>query len=391
MTMIKHPRASGGSNKRKQITTSLLMVSSALCIHYGWKRDLVSSIDNTEEQVHQLPQIEPTLATNTDVVIVESKIPDKSIDKKYVQSNGNALDSTIKMHSNDDKNKTNSWKIVDWSNPITKEEEEKFKCDFVKFTSTASGRNAEMCVHSFSDTVSNSIKRKGHWGDCNQLSKMWNEKAQHSDKSVYVEIGANIGSCVMEMLLGTDAKIIAFEPHPMNLFNLKMSVSKLDASFQERLRLVPIGLGQESASSTIFSATNNMGNSVIGKIIKDADRQQFDEKLQFTINVERLDSILANDITVDLMKMDAQGYECNILEGMGKDVAKGIDVIKFEWADHWLKGHNCTDLLPRMRNYGFDIYKKYVGGGSYFIDRLDDDDAKSGVYDLFAAKPNDNA
>lgn len=243
MTMIKHPRASGGSNKRKQITTSLLMVSSALCIHYGWKRDLVSSIDNTEEQVHQLPQIEPTLATNTDVVIVESKIPDKSIDKKYVQSNGNALDSTIKMHSNDDKNRTNSWKIVDWSNPITKEEEEKFKCDFVNFTSTASGRNAEMCVHSFSDTVSNSIKRKGHWGDCNQLSKMWNEKAQHSDKSVYVEIGANIGSCVMEMLLGTDAKIIAFEPHPMNLFNLKMSVSKLDASFQERLRLVPIGLG----------------------------------------------------------------------------------------------------------------------------------------------------
>ena len=65
----------------------------------------------------------------------------------------------------------------------------------------------------------------------------------------------------MEMLLSTKAKIIAFEPHPMNVFNIKKTVSQLDKSYQDRLMLFPIGLGSESSNFTIYSASNNMGNS----------------------------------------------------------------------------------------------------------------------------------
>jgi FkbM family methyltransferase len=50
--------------------------------------------------------------------------------------------------------------------------------------------------------------------------------------------------------------------------------------------------------------------------------------------VERLDSILeSKKIKVGLLKMDAQGFECKILEGMGGEVAEQIDVMKFEYAD----------------------------------------------------------
>ena len=251
-----------------------------------------------------------------------------------------ALDSSIKTQSSE-----KGWKIVDWKDAITQEEEDKFSCKFTKFTSASTGKSAKMCVHTFPDYVSDSIKRSRRWGDCDILPTIWNGTT-HDEKSVYVEIGANIGSCVMEMLLGTDANIIAFEPHPMNLFNLKKTVSELDPALQDRLRLIPIGLGHEQGSSTIYSAHNNMGNSVIGKIIEDNSRQRFDEKLQFTVNVERLDSILNTDIDVKLMKMDAQGFECNILEGMGNDIANAIGVMKFEWAAKWLTAQNCTDFLP---------------------------------------------
>jgi FkbM family methyltransferase len=280
--------------------------------------------------------------------------------------------------------------IVDWKEPFTKEEESKFKCDFVEFISASTGKSAQMCVHPFRDIVSVAIKRRKRWEDCNVLPTIWNSTAKpdHDKSGVYVEIGANIGACVMEMLLGTDANIIAFEPHPMNLFNLKKSVSKLDPVYQNRLKLIPVGLGNEKVSSTIFSANNNMGNSVIGKIIKDVESQQFSETLQFTINVERLDSILDRDVDVKLMKMDAQGFECNILDGMG-DFGKNVEAVKFEWAPKWLDGQNCTDLLPRFRKYGFDLYKRFDSGSGSFTYRIDQDNLRKGhdvVNDVFAVK-----
>ena len=120
-----------------------------------------------------------------------------------------------------------------------------------------------MCVHPFNDVVSRSVRNNGHWADCNELSfYCWNEHVNvHDANSVYLEIGANIvGTCVMEMLLGTNANIIAFEPHPMNIFVLQQTISKFDSStLQDRVCLVPVGLGDKNkGSSTIFSANNNM-------------------------------------------------------------------------------------------------------------------------------------
>ena len=62
--------------------------------------------------------------------------------------------------------------------------------------------------------------------------------------------------------------------------------------------------------------------------------------------VERLDSILySKNIKIGLVKLDAQGFECNVLEGMGQELAQTIDVIKLEYAKKWLDAHECTDLL----------------------------------------------
>ncbi|KAL3817665.1 hypothetical protein ACHAXA_002010 [Cyclostephanos tholiformis] len=256
------------------------------------------------------------------------------------------------------------WKLVDWGNPLSSEEESTFTCTMTSFVSFASGETAQICVHE-EDGVSDTIKKTGRLTHCNILPVIWNDSTQDkTDESLYyVEIGANIGSCVMEMLLGTKARIIAFEPHPMNLYNIKKTVSQLDKSYQDRLMLFPIGLGGESTTSKIYSATGNMGNSVIGKIIKDRPSQKFEEKNQFPVYVERLDSILNSErIKVGLMKMDAQGFECNILEGMGRELAECIDVLKFEHTLRWLSEQGCTDLLPRLSDYSFDLYRDYNGG-----------------------------
>ncbi|KAL7516765.1 hypothetical protein ACHAWX_001745 [Stephanocyclus meneghinianus] len=257
------------------------------------------------------------------------------------------LESIVKMHERS--GAINNWKLVDWLNPISSEEEKKFSCDFTQY------KHSEICVHSFKDIVSDHIKRNRHWPDCLILPRLWVKNGEPDDKSLYIEIGANIGSCIMEMLLSTNASVVAFEPHPMNVYNIKKTISKLGKSYQDRLLLFPIGLGKSQSISTIYSGSENMGNSQIGQTVKDWDSQTFE---QFPVNIERLDSVL-DATTIDkirLVKMDAQGFECNVVDGMGAIGDKMIG-IKFEHEPKFLHAQGCVDLVSKLRGLGFKVFK----------------------------------
>ena len=276
------------------------------------------------------------------------------------------------------------WKMIDFqddSNPHG------FKCDWARFEpstskgkNAAAGKNIEMCVHSFPDIVSDDIKSHHQWRECNILPHFWEQSmighshrgADHSEElstissnptPIYLEIGANIGSCVMEMLFSTDAPIIAFEPNPKNWFTLRETMRRLDKSYQDRLVLLPIALGSAPSKNKIYSASNNMGNSQVGTAIKDVgwEGQKFLVEDQFEIQIERLEDVLellvGPDLDIPLVKLDAQGFECEILKGMGRNVADKIRHVHFEKEDLFLKAHNCVDLLERFHDYGFDIYK----------------------------------
>ena len=295
-----------------------------------------------------------------------------------------------------------NWNIITFPTEFNFTEEE-LNVRWANFTSTTNVTRP-MAIHPHFDYISRAINRGHHWVDCDVLPGLWNEyyddtkeddtqqhdPSNHPEKhKVYVEIGANIGSCVMEMLLSTNAFIVAFEPHPKNRVCLLQTISKLEPKYQERIIIVPIALGDKQESSTIYSASNNMGNSVVGQVIKDYDAQKFEEKSQFTIQIERLDSIfhpnIKNTIDIPLLKLDAQGYECRILEGMSHNpsIAKTIQQVKFEYAQKWIQGQNCSDLFPRLRDFGFDIYR-----GTTIV--KDDESIKAQLVDLIARQSGED-
>ena len=252
---------------------------------------------------------------------------------------------------------TGTWKLVDWANPITPEEEEKFSCNMTTFVASKSDQQTQICVHTFNDFLSNAIIYDQRWQECDALSDLWTVDGMEDDDSFFIDIGANIGSCVMEMLLSTKANIIAFEPHPMNVYNIKKTVSRLGKEYQDRLLLFPVGLGSAQSSTTIFSGHDNMGNSQLGTSVKDWGTQQFSEHLQFTVFVERMDSLLnaAKIDTIKFVKMDCQGFECKAVDGFGA-LAQKMDSMKFEYAERFLRAQNCTDLVPRVKRLGFNVY-----------------------------------
>jgi FkbM family methyltransferase len=250
-----------------------------------------------------------------------------------------------------------TWQLVDWSNPLSPNDESLFSCNMTTFVAAKSGKQSQICVHTWGETVTEFILKDKRWRDCNALPDLWTADGMEDDDSLYVDIGANIGSCVMEMLLSTKAKIIAFEPHPMNVYNIKKTVSQLGKEYQDRLLLFPVGLGNVQNNNTIFSGHDNMGNSQIGTAVKDWHVQEFKEHLQFKVFVERMDSLL--DVTkidnIRFIKMDCQGFECNAVDGMKAFVNK-IQYMKFEYARKFLNAQGCRDPVSRVQKLGLNVF-----------------------------------
>jgi FkbM family methyltransferase len=176
-----------------------------------------------------------------------------------------------------------------------------------------------------------------------------------------LEIGGNIGACVMQMLLTTTSvPIIEFEPDPRNRFCMTSTLMTLPQDQRDRVSLFPIALGSEIGSSTINAAKGNFGNAVVGTTVSDhgVDDQKFFASIP--IRVECIDTILNTDNlggNVPLMKMDVQGFECFVVDGMGALVLKRIGIIATEMAGKWLAAQGCSDtgLVNRMRAADFDV------------------------------------
>jgi len=69
-----------------------------------------------------------------------------------------------------------------------------YECKWIEFESTT-GKTAKFCGHTVPDGVTRTIEEQKRFHHCNPLPKLW-KNAPKIDKSIYVEVGANIGKLV---------------------------------------------------------------------------------------------------------------------------------------------------------------------------------------------------
>tara|TARA_B100001057_G_scaffold398878_1_gene409639 strand:- start:270 stop:1190 length:921 start_codon:yes stop_codon:yes gene_type:complete len=230
---------------------------------------------------------------------------------------------------------------------------------------------ADMCLME-NDRISQHVMRHGSWIGCKNYINMWQEKRSMSilygtntnKLDVIVEIGANIGACTLQLLLQTNATVLAFEPSPLNLYHLTESLvrtSRKHTSLVQRVVVFPIGIGDARQTQTIFVAKGNAGNSVINRKVRDHSSQ--DMSLSYRVVVSTLDSVLSAHTfmtrsAISIAKIDVQGFECRVLDGMTNIAsAGGISAISVELASGWLSPHGCSPQLALAKLYrlGFKL------------------------------------
>lgn len=238
-----------------------------------------------------------------------------------------------------------------------------------KFHWLPQGVRPRYCIRNYTDVVSSQIKQRGHWADCTVLPTMWDKLPCPADKpncakGLYLEIGANIGACLLMMLSKGDvAHAMAFEPNPANLFYLTSSVMA-NPSVSDKLSLYPVALGSRSGSHAIYTQRGNAGNTVLDKPIQ-ANKQSVGE-----VQVVTLDDLMMSSTLppyIHLAKIDAQGYEVKILEGASKLLSSGlVNAWKFELATEWLvgQGTSAAAYLNAFIEHGYDICEESTRGKS---------------------------
>ena len=219
-------------------------------------------------------------------------------------------------------------------------------------------RRFRMCLRRESDVVSNQIKQRGRWLDCDPLLAAWVNMTKRDPFGIFLDAGANIGSCTF-VVLDADplARVWAVEPMHYNLYYLTRTVlaqpAERAAEWNARLRVYPVALGRNATDHTVYVERGNAGNTVLDNATN-ADRRPVG-----VVRTVRLDDLVPADTSIRLLKADVQGFEMELLRGAERLLAeRRILAIHSEIATDFLTDHGTwpSEVCALLEDAGFDLH-----------------------------------
>ena len=176
------------------------------------------------------------------------------------------------------------------------------------------------------------------------------------DKSIVIDIGANIGVFCIYAIVNGASQVVAFEPNTEAFKTLQKNIR--ENGFQNSITAVNLAVSSVDNNSVWIEQSSNPNNYTT------IDHQSRDHAFEVkTISLKTILSLhkLTN---VHLMKIDCEGAEYEIIEAGDYDSYDRINEIRFEY-------HNGTDRLTNhLSKYGFEMDKifpdnKRVGRAFY--------------------------
>ncbi|HTV93051.1 MAG TPA: FkbM family methyltransferase [Verrucomicrobiae bacterium] len=174
--------------------------------------------------------------------------------------------------------------------------------------------------------------------------------ARYGDR--FVDVGANVGDwlgMVHESVHGRAFAALAFEPS-------RSAFDALERRFRGEPRITPfnVALGSEPGSLAFFEEPDAGRGSTL---LPDFMRTQGTTRM---VSVTTLDATLreAGWDRVDLLKIDAEGYDLHVLRGTSEAISsRSIGVIQFEYNRHWqLAGDTLRAAYALLESSGYRVF-----------------------------------
>lgn len=166
---------------------------------------------------------------------------------------------------------------------------------------------------------------------------------------VLLEAGANIGYYVLleASLLKNKGKIYAIEPEPKNIELLKKNVSlnKLDTlvevhhmAFSDKSGVLPLYLSKEANLHSFIKPKQKNYQTVM-------------------VKMSTIDEFMKKRSDINFIRMDIEGYECKVIDGMKKFLKKkGPLKLFIELHPQLVAKNEMIRLLTILKNSGFKLH-----------------------------------
>lgn len=216
---------------------------------------------------------------------------------------------------------------------------------------SAPGIEQELLTHQIKEPVATQAYRK-------ELQRIKTE----SESPTVLEVGANIGYFLLQAadLLGDTAQIYAFEPGENNIEQLRRNVCI--NGFSEQVDIIQSAVGDETGTTQFRIRAAGNKNQVVdtdtGPDVVDVDLITLDRFAESR-------GLTPEDI--DIVRMDAQGYEYNILQGMETLLRDSNNLLLFVEVHPSMLGDDLDAMIKKLNAHDFEIVS--ASGGWWFTER----------------------
>jgi FkbM family methyltransferase len=170
------------------------------------------------------------------------------------------------------------------------------------------------------------------------------------ENTVFLDVGANLGFFTLQVgrRVLHSGRVYAFEPHPKLLKLLRWNVHL--NGLMGTVTCFPFGLSDQNSAAKFSYPIGHLGGGAVGDLSDNADYDTVDSELR------RLDDVLGSDFSCDLVKIDVEGHELNVLNGMRRIVANSPEIkILFEKLSPNVGTEEAFEEY--FRGSGFDLYQ----------------------------------
>jgi len=160
-------------------------------------------------------------------------------------------------------------------------------------------------------------------------------------KGIFIDVGAHIGKYTIMVGRKINGRVISIEPAPDNFRTL---LKNIELNSLKNVIPLNVAVADEDSERDFFVLkTSNTGGSTLYSNYLERGRSF--KKIK--VKVRRLDNLLSSlgISKIDLLKIDVEGAEKQVLEGMGKYLKRTKIIIYEEWD---VKKGVATELLQKL-------------------------------------------
>ena len=173
------------------------------------------------------------------------------------------------------------------------------------------------------------------------------------DGMTFLDVGANLGyyTALAARAVGPNGRVLAVEPDPDSFGYLEQTIA---ANAVGNVKAFPVAASDAHAMLPLYISTDNRGDNRL--YASDEERPQVEVKAR------PLDALLREKKieTVDLIKIDVQGYEPKVIAGLRETIfaSPNLTLLTEFWPQGITEaGGDANEFLQTLRELGLTLHE----------------------------------